>query len=356
MAKRGSGNKRYVHPLPIEPVALPPLIPHNPLSWVFWVLAYATSSNQLARKIQLEIDREGRCTVTGRQQMQYLWDHGFFGTGQLSRSEPTWQARTVDRLQLDAAGIGGHKLEEVTQLRRKQRLEFKRERASFERKRLELRRQGVLESEILEQERLWLKQLRDRELQWEASSADPSPLRIEDAEILTDDGAGVLPIEKLELMPVEALFLTLALPVLDADAPTIVARTLGAQPALHEIERLCRLYAAYHHYRSHGWCVRSGIKFGCDFLLYRRGPPFHHAEFSVMVLAPDERHDYTWYSTVARVVGGAQKTLVLSYVALRAADEQLANLWNSHRYMDAFALFEIRELVYRRWLPGKNRE
>lgn len=345
-----------MHPLPIEPVVLPPLIAHNPLSWVYWVLAYVTSSNQLPRKIPLEVGADGRYTVTGREQMQYLWEHGFFGTGQLSRSEPTWQARTVDRLQLDTEGIAGHKLEQVTQLRRKQRLEFKRERASFERKRLELRRQGVLESEILEQERLWLKQLRDRELQWEASTGDPSPVRAEDAEIIAEDGASVLPIEKLELMPVEALFLTLALPVLHADAPAILARTLGPQPALPQIERLCRLYAAYHHYRSHGWCVRSGIKFGCDFLLYRRGPPFHHAEFSVMVLAPDERHDYTWYSTVARVVGGAQKTLVLAYVARRAAADQLAALWHARRYMEAFALFEVHELVYRRWLPGKNRE
>lgn len=38
-------------------------------------------------------------------------------------------------------------------------------------------------------------------------------------------------------------------------------------------------YVVYHHYRSLGWVVRSGIKFCVDYLLYKRGPVFHHAEY-----------------------------------------------------------------------------
>lgn len=38
-------------------------------------------------------------------------------------------------------------------------------------------------------------------------------------------------------------------------------------------------YAVYHHYRSLGWVIRSGIKFCVDYLLYKRGPVFHHAEW-----------------------------------------------------------------------------
>jgi tRNA-splicing endonuclease subunit Sen2 len=37
-------------------------------------------------------------------------------------------------------------------------------------------------------------------------------------------------------------------------------------------------YAVYHHFRSLGWVVKSGIKFCVDYLLYKRGPVFHHAE------------------------------------------------------------------------------
>jgi tRNA-splicing endonuclease subunit Sen2 len=36
-------------------------------------------------------------------------------------------------------------------------------------------------------------------------------------------------------------------------------------------------YIAYHHYRSLGWVVKPGIKFCCDWLLYRRGPAFSHS-------------------------------------------------------------------------------
>lgn len=37
-------------------------------------------------------------------------------------------------------------------------------------------------------------------------------------------------------------------------------------------------YVVYHHYRSLGWTVKSGVKFCVDYLLYKRGPAFDHAE------------------------------------------------------------------------------
>jgi tRNA-splicing endonuclease subunit Sen2 len=37
-------------------------------------------------------------------------------------------------------------------------------------------------------------------------------------------------------------------------------------------------YVFLHHYRSLGWVVKSGVKFSVDYLLYKRGPVFHHAE------------------------------------------------------------------------------
>ena len=37
-------------------------------------------------------------------------------------------------------------------------------------------------------------------------------------------------------------------------------------------------YMVYHHYRALGWVVRGGLKFCVDYLLYKRGPVFSHAE------------------------------------------------------------------------------
>ena len=38
-------------------------------------------------------------------------------------------------------------------------------------------------------------------------------------------------------------------------------------------------YVVYHHYRSLGWVVKGGIKFCVDYLLYKKGPVFTHAEW-----------------------------------------------------------------------------
>jgi tRNA-splicing endonuclease subunit Sen2 len=47
-------------------------------------------------------------------------------------------------------------------------------------------------------------------------------------------------------------------------------------------------YIAYHHYRSLGWVVKTGIKFCVDWLLYKKGMVFSHAEY-VASAARDRR-------------------------------------------------------------------
>ncbi|CAJ0627487.1 13947_t:CDS:2 [Entrophospora sp. SA101] len=37
-------------------------------------------------------------------------------------------------------------------------------------------------------------------------------------------------------------------------------------------------YVAYHYFRSLGWVVRCGMKFGVDYVLYEKGPPFKHSQ------------------------------------------------------------------------------
>jgi len=49
------------------------------------------------------------------------------------------------------------------------------------------------------------------------------------------------------------------------------------------------LYAVYHHYRTHGWTPKSGLKYGTDFVLYRQGPSFYHAQHTVVVIAISEK-------------------------------------------------------------------
>lgn len=123
----------------------------------------------------------------------------------------------------------------------------------------------------------------------------------------------------------------------DSDAlipsPAVLSRLLTpidlAHPvtpaALYPDDPLLVNYAAYHHYRSLGWCVRHGIKFCVDWLLYRRGPVFSHSAFSILLVpvymdeadqgaSPygttdwyKEKMCWKWVNTVMRVNSLVQK-------------------------------------------------
>jgi len=45
-----------------------------------------------------------------------------------------------------------------------------------------------------------------------------------------------------------------------------------------------RSYAAFHHFRCKGWTVRSGLRYGCDFVLYRGHPASSHADVCVLAV------------------------------------------------------------------------
>lgn len=55
-------------------------------------------------------------------------------------------------------------------------------------------------------------------------------------------------------------------------------QTMGGQGELRTDNPFVLNYVFQHHYRSLGWVVKNGIKFCVDYLLYKRGPVFHHAE------------------------------------------------------------------------------
>ncbi|XP_058454102.1 uncharacterized protein LOC131432068 [Malaya genurostris] len=43
-------------------------------------------------------------------------------------------------------------------------------------------------------------------------------------------------------------------------------------------------YVSYIYFKSKNWIIKSGLKFGGDFLLYQKGPQFFHASFIVLLL------------------------------------------------------------------------
>lgn len=83
-------------------------------------------------------------------------------------------------------------------------------------------------------------------------------------------------------------------------------------------------YAAYHFFRSKGWIVRNSFKFGTDYLLYKEGPPFFHALYSVVIVSqvegePNKQFHWNEVSGLTRVSKNARKELLICMVTIPKA-------------------------------------
>uniref|UniRef100_A0A8C5DK39 tRNA-intron lyase n=1 Tax=Gouania willdenowi TaxID=441366 RepID=A0A8C5DK39_GOUWI len=99
-------------------------------------------------------------------------------------------------------------------------------------------------------------------------------------------------------------------------------------------------YAAYHHLRSRGWVPKGGgAKYGADFMLYRKGPPFYHARY----------HTYT-QSSFLRLQGNKWE-LMLCYIIYpnNQSESELES-------PDCLRRLSVQEVVVNRWVSSKERE
>jgi tRNA-splicing endonuclease subunit Sen2 len=193
--------------------------------------------------------------------------------------------------------------------------------------------------------------------------------------------------EHLQLTLEEAFFLSYALgaliildpttnsPISNRDLFTLCRRTSYfpplSSPALSPDDPFMVNYVAFHHFRSLGWVVRSGIKFSVDFMLYQRGPVFTHAEFAVVILPSysdpywssdaslqnhvkkKEKRTWAWMSCINRVIAQVRKTLILAYVdipkPLNLDEEQALGIDG------VLGRYKVREVVMRRFLANRAR-
>lgn len=222
--------------------------------------------------------------------------------------------------------------------------------------------------------------------------------------------------EHLQLTPEEAFFLVYAIGVLDiysepSSAPDSTAATqpittsrilnlLTTSPAMPPNDPFFLLYTTYHHFRSLGWVVRPGLKFGVDYLLYLRGPVFSHAEFAVTILpacthpfwrtaegrnlksagsnddgAPSDsevgvavgQRSWHWLHCVQRVQSQVRKTLVVAWVDIPPPIDSASSTpakaskdgSPASDEIDITALlkrYKIREMVVKRWIPNRSRD
>ena len=136
-------NKIYVQPIPIKTFPLPTFYPNNPISlfhlvyaWVSEVLRPPPSEPSV---VHVGVwDPETRSVhVKDDASIRALWEHGFFGKGSLSRSEPNWLKRELARR---GSPEGKTVSEARTELRREERRLAKWERAKAELEAIEKQR------------------------------------------------------------------------------------------------------------------------------------------------------------------------------------------------------------------------
>ncbi|KAI9189888.1 tRNA splicing endonuclease subunit sen2 [Blastocladiella emersonii ATCC 22665] len=246
--------------------------------------------------------------VTNREDMAALWANGAFGTGTLSRSEPTWWDRTAAAAVAPTPDVTSEEEEDG---------------------------EGVSEGGKGREKAIYVEDLaaqrktrRTRQRYGEDGVLDVKKVAEFTARVRMAAGDLDLALESLCLMPEEAVYLaSLDLLIVETeDRATLDTPTLWEQlvRAAGEAERFRARYAAYAYYRRAGWVPKCGSKFGVDYLLYSKGPQYAHSVHAVVVIPTPAHqrlelptdHPAAWLKTTQRVVSHAKKRLLLCYVTL----------------------------------------
>lgn len=112
-------------------------------------------------------------------------------------------------------------------------------------------------------------------------------------------------------------------------------------------------YISYHYFRSKGWIVKSGLKYGADFVLYKDGPLFYHSTYCVIVREVSSDFNecsISWseLSSLNRVNEHVAKDTILCYV-VKEKDVDLLN-------PSCIPTFNVQEVLLKRWIPSEERE
>ncbi|KAF2646622.1 hypothetical protein P280DRAFT_475478 [Massarina eburnea CBS 473.64] len=408
-AKRPNFNELHAKPLPLDVYPLPAFIPHNPISIVRIAISlishsiWRPKSHAIIHKAYFSPETQS-VHVTDPESIRALWEHGFWGAGSLSRSDPRWLDQEKRRRGIDAAATS----EEWTKGRRDERRQMKLERAKAQREAIEqqLREEGKLGAESKLEDLVGEESVTEspRGTLYPADAANPlgnvtgtegsvvKEISKAIAEESPDFDIEIKNQEHLQLTFEETFFLIYVLGVLEVYQdditlqPTDLLRLFCEHSEFTPTKRPIQgpiasddpfllNYVVFHHFRSLGWVVRPGIKFACDWLLYLRGPAFHHAEFAVMVI-PSYSHaywsetpelveyskgkankDWWWFHRLNRVQSQAHKTLMLVYVEVPPSRHM--NTGGKDEMLDigaALKKYRVREFIWKRWSPNRNRD
>ncbi|KAI9277072.1 hypothetical protein BDA99DRAFT_125799 [Phascolomyces articulosus] len=246
------------------------------------------------------------------------FESGLFGKGSLSRAQPTWKSRTIDKVDKNAVF-----LEHITVERRK----LKRNQENNNPSSPSPSSSPSSSSTSLPETRVW----NAKEIKEMTHGQD---------------------YEQVLLDFYEAFFLVFALDALIIYDPFQKPLSIDTCWSIfsNHTPHFATRYTVYHYYRSLGWAPKQGTKFGVDFVLYRPGRKHHHGDFAVVVMTEDIDATMDWKELhrLNRVCTQVKKTLVLCYVIKPSPQNE--------QRPQCLSSYQVQEVIWKRWSPERNRE
>ncbi|XP_070594682.1 tRNA-splicing endonuclease subunit Sen2 [Erythrolamprus reginae] len=166
--------------------------------------------------------------------------------------------------------------------------------------------------------------------------------------------------EYLQLSLEEAFFLVYALGCLNIYCNEAPLSILKLWDLFSKVQpNFKATYMAYHYFRSKGWVPKVGLKYGTDLLLYRKGPPFYHASYSVIAEVVNDDFDgplhrsFSWKSLsgLNRTTGNVSKELMFCYL-IKPSDMNEKEMLSP----ECLKRMKVQELILNRWVSSYERE
>ncbi|XP_054710610.1 tRNA-splicing endonuclease subunit Sen2-like isoform X1 [Uloborus diversus] len=294
--------------------------------------------------------KEDSVIVTDKESMKEIYMKGFFGKGSLSKSAPKVCYE-------QAIGFKDHN-----------RTQASEEKRSTEKEVTEDEEIEVIDSDDDSRSREGSRGIkREIEIVLSDSSSQTSDNESLSSEMRKSEQPRESSEEEhLHLSFEEAFFLSYGLGCLvvkDKDQPLDLTKLWNKFCNLYPEQNFPVMYTAYHHFRSKGWVVKSGLKYGVDFVLYKDGPPFYHSTYAVIVKSLKEQNykeintggkqPLTWSALAAinRVCSHSGKGLMFLYVIKPST-------MSENKISTPFCIseYKIEEVLIKRWVPSESRE
>jgi len=105
--------------------------------------------------------------------------------------------------------------------------------------------------------------------------------------------------------------------------------------SLEELVKICReeyhnfdkKYLVYKDFREKEYVVNPGIKFGCDFAVYNRGPGIDHAPYLIQVYNKNDSISSTGVVLAGRLASSVKKQFILAIPSGKSSVDYLALDW-----------------------------